>query len=282
MPKIGYGTWLIEPQVARERVLTAYKVGYRHFDTAQVYNNEYEIGQAIEKLDRHKLFITTKVWLPNYNSEEIFLKSVRQSLERLKVRHVDLLLLHWPVKGKNVKAYQYLEKAKDLGLTKSIGVSNFMVNHLEEILEIARHKPVVNQIEFQPLVQQKQLVKFCQDHDIAVTGYSNLKSYLDGRLTARENAILTAIAQDIKRSVPQVILRWVYQSGIILIPKSSSESRMAENLAVVNFSLTDEQMEKINSLDHDNYDKAEQIYLGHSWAGAELKKPDFLFEKHFK
>ncbi len=281
IPQIGYGTWNIAPEDAKKFILTAYKVGYHHIDTAQIYNNEWEIGEAIKKIKRNKLFITTKVWLPNFNSKEVFLTSIKQSLARLKVEFVDLLLLHWPVKNKIINAYKWLEEAKDLGYTKSIGVSNFMINHLEMVLKIAKYKPTINQIEIQPLVQQKKLVKFCQKHNIAITGYSNIKSYLNNELTNEEKAVLENIAIDLNKSVPQVILRWVYQEGIIIIPKSSSLERMRQNITITSFSLTDLQMAQIRALDRQQYTKADEIYEGHSWAEQTKKVKDFLFDKHF-
>lgn len=287
IPQIGYGTWMIKPADAKMQILQAFKSGYKHIDTAQIYNNEYEIGLALAELQakglkRTEFFLTTKVWLPNFNSEQTFLTSIKQSLTRLKVAYVDLVLLHWPVKGKNVQAYKWLEKAKDLGWTKSIGVSNFMINHLEAILKIAKHKPVVNQIEIQPLVQQNALVDFCKNNNIVVTGYSNLKSYLNHEMNTDETNLLESIAQSIGKTVPEIILRWVYQRGIVIIPKSSSVERMQLNLSITDFQLTDNQMAQIKQLDRNNYTKADDIYDGKLWAKETLLLKDFLFDKHFK
>lgn len=282
IPQIGYGTWKIQPEDAEKLILEAIEVGYRHIDTAQVYNNEWEIGLALKKADRLQLFLTTKIWLPNFNNEHVFFTSIKQSLKRLNVDYVDLLLLHWPVKGKIISTYKWLEKAKDLGLTKSIGVSNFMINHLQEILAIAKYKPAINQIEFQPLVQQKKLVKFCKDNNIAVTGYSNIRSYINNEISDVEKNVLEKIAHEVNKSVPEVILRWVYQEGIIIIPKSSHRERMKINTNIVNFTLSSLQMEQIRKLDRNDYTKADEIYEGKLWANDTLKAKNFLFDKHFK
>ena len=139
IPQIALGTWLIEPKDAEKSAYEAIvKQGYTHIDTAQVYDNEYEIGKAIARIDRSKVFITTKVWLDNFKSEEVLLKSVRQSLTRLQVEQVDMLLMHWPVKGYNKKVWKWLEKAQKLGLAKSIGVSNYTIPMLEELLKTAK------------------------------------------------------------------------------------------------------------------------------------------------
>ncbi len=282
IPQLGYGTWKILPEMAEELVLQAYKIGYRHFDTAQIYNNEWEIGKAIQKLDRKSLFITTKVWIPNYHNREIFLQSIKQSLKRLHTDYVDLLLLHWPIKNKNVQAYKWLEEAKDLDLTKSIGVSNFMIDHLKEILQFAKYPPVINQIEFQPLVQQKKLVKFCQENNIKITGYSNIRSYVDNQMDDKTKNILENIAKKLNRTVPEIILRFVYQEGIIIIPKSVNHERMRQNLNITNFNLTETQMTQIRNLDANNYTKAQEIYEQKLWAKETMALPNFLFDQHFE
>lgn len=282
IPQIGYGTWKILPENAEKLILEAYEVGYRHFDTAQIYNNEWEIGKAIKNFDRNSIFITTKVWIPNFNSREAFFKSIKQSLARLHTNYVDLLLLHWPIKNKNVQAYKWLEEAKDLGLTKSIGVSNFMINHLQEILQIAKYPPVINQIEFQPLVQQKKLVSFCQKNNIAITGYSNIRSYVDNEMNDKAMLTLEQIAQNLNRTVPEIILKFVYQKGIIIIPKSSSLERMKQNLAITDFDLTASQIKQISGLDENNYTKAQEIYEQKLWAKEAMALQSFLFEHHFE
>ncbi|MDI4567763.1 MAG: aldo/keto reductase [Mycoplasma sp.] len=260
IPQIGLGTWQINPEDIDNTLKSAISIGYKHIDTAQIYNNEYEIGGFLKNNQASKdLFITTKVWPSNFSDEETFLTSIKQSLKRLNLETIDLLLLHWPINGYSTNAYKWLEKAKDLNYCKSIGVSNFMIDHLKEILSICKYKPVINQIEFNPLIQQKELIQFCFNNNIQVVGYSNIKPYLANKLSIEQNQQLKKIAQDHQKTVPQIILRWVTQENIIIIPKSTNTKRLVENFNLFDFELSDSELEIIRQMDRNDYQKAYKI-----------------------
>ena len=263
MPWLGLGVFKVEEgQELVNAVKTAITHGYRSVDTAAIYGNEVGVGQGVREaveetgIAREDLFITSKVW----NSElgyESTIAAYEESLTKLGLDYLDLYLIHWPVAGKYKEAWRALETLYKEGRVKAIGVSNFQIHHLEDLMKDAEIKPMVNQVEYHPRLTQKELQAFCQQQDIQLEAWSPL---MQGELL--DNADLQEIADKYGKSVAQVILRWDLQNGVITIPKSTKEHRIAENATVFDFELTPDDMERIDSLnqnhrvgpDPDNFD----------------------------
>nr|WP_218624919.1 aldo/keto reductase [Sporosarcina sp. E16_3] len=263
MPWLGLGVFKVEEgQELVNAVKTAIAHGYRSVDTAAIYGNEVGVGQGIREaieetgIAREDLFITSKVW----NSElgyESTIAAYEESLTKLGVDYLDLYLIHWPVAGKYKEAWRALETLYKEGRVKAIGVSNFQIHHLEDLMKDAEIKPMVNQVEYHPRLTQKELQAFCQQQDIQLEAWSPL---MQGQLL--DNTDLQKIADKYGKSVAQVVLRWDLQNGVITIPKSTKEHRIAENATVFDFELTADDMKRIDSLnqnhrvgpDPDNFD----------------------------
>lgn len=246
MPAHGFGVYKItDDQELIKAVTHAYQVGYRLFDTAQMYENEAALGKALKELNqpRDNYFITTKVAEKNQGYDQV-IASVKESLARLQLDYVDLLLVHWPVNEHFFATWQAFEDLKKAGLTKSIGVSNYSMIHLQYLATQAREMPVVDQLERHPWLQETPMIKYNQEHQIVTQAWAPL-----GRGQLMEEPVLKQIADHHDRSVAQVILRWHLQSGISFIPKSVHEARISQNAAIYDFSLTDEEMALIASLD---------------------------------
>jgi diketogulonate reductase-like aldo/keto reductase len=247
MPWLGLGVWKItKPEEIDFAVKTALEAGYRSIDTAEVYGNEEGVGKAIREsgIPRDEIFITTKL----ANSEQrkgydAALRAFEESRKRLGVEYIDLFLIHWPVKDKYVESWKALIKLYNDGLVRAIGVSNFLIHHLEDIISETGVVPAVNQVELHPWLNQSELVEFCQKHKIQVEAYSPL---MGGRLG--EVTELNDIANKYRKTPAQIVLRWNLQRGIIVIPKSVHRERIIENSQIFDFSLSDEDMELINSL----------------------------------
>lgn len=263
MPGFGLGVFKVEEgDTAVQAVKDAIKNGYRSIDTAAVYQNERGVGQGIKEalaengLKREDLFVTSKVWNADLGYESA-IAAYEASLERLGLAYLDLYLIHWPVKGKYKDAWKALETLYEQGRVKAIGVSNFQVHHLEDVLADARVKPMVNQVELHPRLTQVELRAFCEKHGIRIEAWSPL---MQGELL--NDATLREIAAETGKTVAQVILRWDVQHGIVTIPKSIKEARIIENASIFDFSLTDAQMARIDGLnenrrigpDPDNFD----------------------------
>lgn len=263
MPWLGLGVFKVEEgQELVDAVKTAIKHGYRSIDTAAIYGNEVGVGQGIREameeagIAREKLFITSKVW----NSELGYEKTIaayEESLSKLGLEYLDLFLIHWPVEGKYSDAWRALETLYKEGRVKAIGVSNFQIHHLENLMKDAEIKPMINQVEYHPRLTQKDLTAFCKENNIQLEAWSPL---MQGQLL--ENVELQEIAKKYGKSVAQIILRWDLQNGVITIPKSTKAHRIAENADVFDFELTEEDMKHIESLnqnhrvgpDPDNFD----------------------------
>ncbi|MCJ2388088.1 aldo/keto reductase [Limosilactobacillus fermentum] len=246
MPAHGFGVYKItDDQELIKAVTHAYQVGYRLFDTAQMYENEAALGKALKELNqpRDNYFITTKVAEKNQGYDQA-IASVKESLTRLQLDYVDLLLVHWPVNEHFFATWRAFEDLKKAGLTKSIGVSNYSMIHLQYLATQAREMPVVDQLERHPWLQETPMIKYNQEHQIVTQAWAPL-----GRGQLMEEPVLKQIADHHDRSVTQVILRWHLQSGISFIPKSVHEARISQNAAIYDFSLTDEEMALIASLD---------------------------------
>ncbi|MED1665163.1 aldo/keto reductase [Brevibacillus laterosporus] len=263
MPWFGIGVFKVEEgSELVSAVKSAIKHGYRSIDTAAIYGNETSVGQAIHEgiqeinLPREDLFVTSKVWNADLGYEAT-LAAFETSLDKLGLEYLDLYLIHWPVKGKYKEAWRALEKLYKDGRVKAIGVSNFQIHHLEDLMEKAEIKPMINQVEFHPYLTQKELITFCRAHDIQVEAWSPL---MQGQLL--DNPVLQEIADKHGKTVAQVILRWDLQHGVITIPKSTKEHRIVENASVFDFELTKEEMDRIDALnqnhrvgpDPDNFD----------------------------
>ncbi|HLQ71254.1 MAG TPA: aldo/keto reductase [Bacillota bacterium] len=248
MPQLGFGVWKVPDKEVTDAVLTAIDAGYRSIDTAKVYGNEVGVGKAIQssKVPREDLFITTKLWNADQGYEST-LEAFDESLEKLGLDYVDLYLIHWPTPEYDtyVESYKALEKLYHDGRVKAIGVCNFNINHLERIMEECEVKPVLNQVECHPYLQQTELKVFCKEHRIYIEAYSPL---MNGRDVLADK-VITEIAAKYNKTAAQVILRWHLQSESIVIPKSVTPSRMKENVDVFDFELSEFDMNEIAALD---------------------------------
>ncbi|MCL9661464.1 aldo/keto reductase [Paenibacillus hunanensis] len=249
MPVLGLGVFKVEAgQEMITAIKAAVKLGYRSIDTASIYGNEAGVGQAVQELieegvvTREELFITSKAWNADLGYEET-LAAYEQSLQRLGLDQLDLYLIHWPVPGKYGDAWRALEKLYGDGRVRAIGVSNFQIHHLEDLLATAEIVPVINQVELHPKLTQYELQQYCADHGIRLEAWSPL---MQGQLL--EHPVLATIAEQHGKQVAQIILRWNLQRGVITIPKSISAKRIADNAQLFDFVLTDEQMQQIDAL----------------------------------
>jgi diketogulonate reductase-like aldo/keto reductase len=244
IPKLGLGTWQNTGSQCAESVETALGLGYRHIDTAQMYDNEKQVGTGIERaaVDREDVFLTTKVWRSNLREDDVR-ASVRESLDKLDTSYVDLLLIHWP--HPRVPVEETLTAMADLqddGLVSHLGVSNFTTAQLDEARKVVDSPLVTNQVLYNPLNDQPNLREYCTDHDLSLTAYSPLAH---GELL--DDEMLAAIGNSYDKTAPQVALRWlVQQDGVIVIPKATSRSHIKSNLDVFDFELTDSEMERIS------------------------------------
>lgn len=246
IPQLGFGVFQIPPEETKEVVKKAIEVGYRHFDTAQAYFNEAEIGEAIKEsgISREELFITTKVWLDSYGYEETK-KAFNDSLDKLQTDYVDLYLLHQCM-GDVYSTWRALEDLYKEGKIKAIGVCNFTQGRFTDLSLHAEIPPMVNQIEVNPFFQQEGTEEFHGEFEAVVEAWGPLAEGKDGIFT---NPILSEIGAKYDKSVAQVILRWLIQRGIVVFPKSTKESRMIENSDVFDFELSDDDMDKIKELE---------------------------------
>lgn len=263
MPWFGIGVFKVEegPELVNA-VKTAIKHGYRSVDTAAIYENEEGVGKGIQEglkeagISREELFVTSKVWNADLGYEST-IAAYETSLKKLGLEYLDLYLIHWPVEGKYRDAWRALETLYKEGRVKAIGVSNFQIHHLEDLMKDAEIKPMVNQVERHPRLTQKELQAFCQNNGIQLEAWSPL---MQGQLL--DNEVLQEIADKHNKSVAQIILRWHLQHGVVIIPKSTKEHRIVENANVFDFELTKEEMQIIDDLnqnyrvgpDPDNFD----------------------------
>ncbi|WP_433031507.1 aldo/keto reductase [Actinomycetospora sp. CA-053990] len=253
IPQLGFGVFQIDPSDTAETVRTALDVGYRHIDTAQMYGNEAEVGEAVAKSDipRDQLWITTKCNNSNHGYEDSQ-KALDESLRVMGLDHVDLYLIHWPLPGKDlyVDTWKGLEQANADGKTRTIGVSNFQPHHLDRLLSETETVPAINQIELHPHMQQAGLRSYHERHGIRTEAWSPIGQG-KGLLDAPEFA---DIAQAHGKSPAQVVLRWHIQLGNIIFPKSVTPERIRENFEIFDFELSDDEMNTINSME-----KAERL-----------------------
>src|SRR5215831_12237917 len=252
MPLLGLGVWQVPNGAACvNAVRWALDLGYRHIDTAQIYGNEESVGRALRDsgVPRHEIFLTTKLY-PGLRfrpwSRNDPVAAAEQSLRRLGVDQVDLYLVHWP-QGGRTWAWPRMEQARKLGLARSIGVSNFGISELEDVIVAGTIPPAVNQVQFSPLEYRRALLDACRRRNVVVEAYSPLGT---GRHLS--NGTVNRVAQRIGRTPPQVLLRWCLQHDLLVIPKSVHRERIAENAQIFDFSLSDEDMAELDALDQTN------------------------------
>ncbi len=246
MPWLGFGVFKMnDGQEVEHAVRKALEIGYRSIDTATVYGNEHGVGKAIHEsnIPREDIFLTTKVWNDDQR-EKRTIAAFEESLERLETEYVDLYLVHWPVKGCYQETWQDMEKIYRSGRAKAIGVSNFLVHHLEDILSVSQVVPSVNQVEFHPFLVQPELLKFCQSHMIQVEAWSPL---MRGQIVTEQ--AVQKLAEKYHKTPAQIVLRWDLQHEVVTIPKSTHSNRIAENSQVFDFELSQPDMIVLDALD---------------------------------
>ncbi|MXV38508.1 aldo/keto reductase [Flavobacteriaceae bacterium Ap0902] len=281
IPMLGLGTWKAEKGQVHDAIINALKMGYRHFDCAHIYQNEEEIGQAFQTafdqglVKREDLWITSKLWNNSHNKEEVE-PAIRRTLENLQLNYLDLYLVHWPIAYKNDfenpqhrdeyytpgevslgETWSGMIQAKRDGLAKHIGVSNFNIHQIKQIIDETQEIPEMNQIESHPYLRQEELKEHADSTGYFLTAYKPIGS--GGRVTHAmenkklpnlfENEVIQKIARDSDATEAQVLLAWQLQRGIIVIPKSVHKDRQQENLNAINIHLNDDQMQEINALD---------------------------------
>lgn len=248
MPQLGLGVYkMTDPEETLKAMSYALEVGYRAIDTAAIYENEKETGDAVRQsgIPREQLFITSKVWNSDQGYDET-LRAFEATLERLGMDYVDLYLTHWPVAGKYVDTYRAIERLYDEKLIRATGVSNHHIHHLEEIFKVANVKPMVNQIELHPCLTQEPLRAFCKENSMIVTSWSPL-----ARGGLLDNALLLEIGEKYGKTAAQIIIRWHLQNGLVVIPKSVTPKRIQSNIDVNDFELTSDEMKKVDALNKD-------------------------------
>ncbi|WP_093231018.1 aldo/keto reductase [Thermoflavimicrobium dichotomicum] len=249
MPWLGLGTYKVkEENEVKQAVKTALELGYRSIDTAALYQNEESVGKAMKEsgIPREEIFLTTKVWNTDQGYEET-LRAFEESRKKLDVDYIDLYLIHWPVKEKFPETWRALEKLYRDGWVRAIGVSNFLIHHLEDLKAVSEMKPMVNQVEFHPLLTQKELLSYCRNEGIQLEAWSPLM-----RGNQLDHPTLVELAAKYQKTPAQIILRWDLQHQVVTIPKSVRPERIAENADIFDFELAPEDMEKIDQMNQDH------------------------------
>ncbi len=244
MPILGLGTWQIRgTEETEEAVLYALDVGYRLIDTADIYGNEEGIGRALRKssIPREQVFITTKVWNSDHGYSST-IAACERSLNKLGLSYIDLYLIHWPVKDLRKETWKAMETLLQEGKCRAIGVSNYMIWHLKELLNNSLTIPAVDQVEFSPYLYQKNLLEFCLSHKIQMEAYSPLTKGLK-----LNDPKLVSTAAKYSKSPTQILIRWVLQHGMVAIPKSSKKERIRDNANVFDFTISSEDMRVLDS-----------------------------------
>jgi diketogulonate reductase-like aldo/keto reductase len=257
IPRLGLGVYQSPPgKTTRRAVKYALEIGYRHIDTAQLYGNEADIGDALREsgIKREQVFITTKVW-NSYQGYDSTLQACEQSLRRLRLQYVDLYLIHWPVQGMSLNTWRAMVNLLRSGKARAVGVSNYTIELLQEILQNSDVVvPAVNQVEFHPFLYQKHLLSFCEKNGIQLEAYSPLT-----RGYKLNDPTILAVAKKYGNKTPaQVLIRWSLQHGLVVIPKSIHEDRIRENSQVFDFQIGPEDMRLLDSLN----ENLQTVFLG--------------------
>ncbi|CAA6669408.1 unnamed protein product [Spirodela intermedia] len=286
IPSLGLGTWQADPGVVGNAVIAAVKVGYRHIDCARIYGNEKEVGQALKELfedgtvRREDLFITSKIWCSDLAAEDVP-GALQSSLDDLQLDYLDLYLIHWPCrlkKGSGLSGeavvpldinstWKTMERLYDEGKARAIGVSNFSCKKLEDVLVIARVPPAVNQVECHPCWQQRKLRTVCKARNVHLSGYSPLGSpgtaWISSSAVLRNPAVKT-VAEKLGRSPAQVALRWGVQMGHSVLPKTTKEARLRENMDIFDWSIPEELFAKLEEIEQARgvYSSVEELWDG--------------------
>ena len=255
MPMLGYGVYQTPPEETERCVLEAVDVGYRSIDTAQAYGNEEGVGSALEKsgLPREEFFLTTKVWISNAGYARAK-ASIEESLQKLRTSYLDLLLIHQPF-GDYYGTYRAMEEAYKAGKVRAIGVSNFYPDRLIDLYHFAEIKPAVNQIETHVFQQQETARKYLKDRGVQIESWG---PFAEGKNNFFQNPVLVEIGKRYGKTAAQTALRFLIQSGVVAIPKSTHRERMDENFQIFDFALTEEEMQKIRALD-----TGESLFFSH-------------------
>ncbi|MFB6182159.1 MAG: aldo/keto reductase [Candidatus Magasanikbacteria bacterium] len=243
IPILGFGTWQLKDKEGRSAIEKALEVGYRHIDTADIYGNHKEVGKSIQvsNIDRGDIFLTSKIWHSDLESQQI-IDNTKRFLEELQTEYLDLLLIHWPNKDIEIaESLEAMNKLKDDGLIKSVGVSNFTIKHLKEALETGFDFSN-NQVEFHPSLYQPELKQFCEENDIVMTAYSPIGQGQDLDLP-----IIQEMAEKYNKPECQVILNWIIQKDIVAIPRSSNPQHIQENFGATDWILKPEDIKKVNN-----------------------------------
>ena len=245
--QLGLGVYKVNQDIAVQLVSTALELGYRRIDTAALYDNEQEVGAAIRRsgIAREDIYVTTKVWNDRQGYQEAK-EAIDESLARLNIEYIDMLLIHWPAPKQNkfVDTWRAFEEVLETGKVRGIGVANFNPQHLDALLENANVVPALNQVELNPIFQQPELRAFNAKHGIATEAWAPL-----GRAKILDHATLVELAQKHGKTPAQIVIRWHLQIGNLVIPKSSNPDRLAENLNVFDFNLDQDDMSKIGAMD---------------------------------
>ena len=255
MPMLGYGVYQTPPEETERCVLDAVDVGYRSIDAAQAYGNEEGVGNALAKsgLPREEFFLTTKVWISNAGYERAK-ASIEESLQKLRTSYLDLLLIHQPF-GDYYGTYRAMEEAYKAGKVRAIGVSNFYPDRLIDLYHFAEIKPSVNQIETHVFQQQETARKYLKDRGVQIESWG---PFAEGKNNFFQNPVLVEIGKRYGKTAAQTALRFLIQSGVVAIPKSTHRERMEENFQIFDFALTEEEMQKIRALD-----TGESLFFSH-------------------
>ena len=249
MPLLGLGTWAAQPGgETRDAVAFALETGYRHIDTAKMYGNEQDVGEAVRQssIPRQEIFVTTKLWDSDQGYQTAH-DAFDRSMDQLGLEYIDLYLIHWPVEKLRNDSWRALNDIKESGRTRSIGVSNFSHKHLQELYSYSDIRPVVNQIELSPFLQQPLIASFCRSENIQLTGYCPLAK---GRRF--DEPVLADIAEQHGKSPAQVMIRWALQKRQAVIPKSSNPKRIVQNADIFDFQIGVDEMVRLDGLDDES------------------------------
>lgn len=261
IPLVGFGTWELHGRACARLVEQALRLGYRHVDTAEMYDNEREVGEAIRAsgVSRRDIFVTTKIWPSHFSPRELD-RAAKESVARMRLSEVDLLLLHWPnPQIPLAETLGALCKVKQAGVARHIGVSNFTVALIEQGVRVASEPLVCNQVEMHPFLDQSKVIAGCRAHGLAVVAYSPI-----ARGSAKNDAVLARIGQAHGKSAAQVSLRFLVQQSIAVIPRTSKVERLSENLTIFDFELTAAEMAEIGRLARSNRRIVDYAYSGPS------------------